>query len=231
MKQDIKICKSNKELTDALEVFSNKNYESIIVQQFLEKKYEVCSYGCLINQHPYEVDIEHMKEIGGSVQKVREWPSTGGGSTVFAQFIDNDDLNDLKNCVLVILYQQGYRGQYDIEFLVCEDKIYLNEINFRHSGNGYGLIENGVSAPYIWCLDCAGEPIPKNIKINVIAGACHMDEMSDFSHRKGNHLTLHEWIKNVRKTKAFAVFNYKDLSGTWGFYRVKLKNAIKKLIK
>jgi hypothetical protein len=177
------------------------------------------------------MDAEYIKEIGGAVRKVREWPSTGGGSLTFAQFIDNNELNNLKNRVLNILYQQGYRGQYDIEFLVCEEKIYLNEINFRHSGNGYGLIENGVSAPYIWCLDCIGDPLPKDTKINVTAGICHMDEISDFSHRKGNHLTLQDWLQDVQKTTAFAVFDVKDLSGTWGFYKAKLGNAFKRLIR
>jgi predicted ATP-grasp superfamily ATP-dependent carboligase len=53
-KKDIRICKNKTELTSALEEFLNEHYASVIVQQFLIKKYEVCAYGCLINQYPHE---------------------------------------------------------------------------------------------------------------------------------------------------------------------------------
>lgn len=182
-------------------------------------------------QNSKENNSKDIIEIGGAIRKMREWPSGGGGSLTLAQFIAYDELNEIKDRVLNILYQQGYRGQYDIEFLVCKDKIYLNEINFRHSGNGYGLIENGVSAPYIWCLDCAGMSLQDDVKTQVSAGTFHMDELSDFSHRKGNNVTWRQWLKDIRNTKAFAVFNWSDLSGTWGFYGAKLNKVLRRVFK
>lgn len=51
-KADIKICQDETELKIALALLANEGYEKLILQQFLKKEYEVCAYGCLINQHP-----------------------------------------------------------------------------------------------------------------------------------------------------------------------------------
>lgn len=170
----------------------------------------------------------YSQVIGGSIRKIREYPPLGGGSLTLAEYIDEEMVNRISDKVLSILYREGYRGQYDVEFLVCEDKVYLNEINFRHSGNGYGLIQNGVSAPYLWCLDAVGIKISSDIKKTVEAGTFHMDELSDFVHRKSNHVSLAKWIKNVCNTHAFAVFSRDDFLGALGFCFVKLKRKFGK---
>lgn len=172
---------------------------------------------------------ELVVNIGGYIKKEREWPLKGGGSLTIARFIKNPNIDKINNKVIEILYKEGYRGQYDIEYLVCEDKVYLNEINFRHSGNGYGLTENGVSAPFYWCLDCVKHPLPQDAKYEIEPGILHMDEINDFRHKKENNLSFKQWLSDVKRTKAFAVFDINDISGTWAFYKSIIKNKLKKL--
>ena len=210
-KSDIVICEKNEDLQAALERLKNAGYEQLVVQQFLQKQYEVCAYGCLIN--------DAQKQVGGMIRKVREFPPKGGGSLTFAQFIEEEQVCALRDRVLQILHDCGYRGQYDIEFLVCKDGVYLNEINFRHSGNGYALVQNGVHAPYIGCLDAAGISVSNRLKTKVKTGKYHMDEISDLMHLSDNHTTIVKWFLDCLRTSAFAKWDISDLGGTFAYYK------------
>ena len=61
-KSDIRICNSEVELKNALSEFKDKQYVDVLVQQFLLKKYEVCSYGCIIN--------DKRKSVGGGNSEI-----------------------------------------------------------------------------------------------------------------------------------------------------------------
>ena len=225
-KDDILICDTTKKLSEGLECFRRKGYESVIVQQFLIKKYEVCSYGCILSELHSALE-NHF--AGGYIKKIREYPVHGGGSLTKAQFIYEKTVDSLNLKVINILYEKGYRGQYDIEFLVCEDGVYLNEINFRHSGNGYGLIQNGVNAPYYWCLDSLGIPLPKDSVISVDIGKIQMDDISDLRHRKEFRMGMWAWINEFLKADAHSIVDTKDLSGTASFFFDILKRKLSRL--
>lgn len=220
-KSDIVICDTAQQLADALKRLEEAQYKALVVQQFLHKQYEVCNYGCLVG--------DKALWAGGSIRKVREFPPRGGGSLTYAQFIDEEAVNTLRDRILNILYELGYRGQYDIEFLVCSEGVYLNEINFRHSGNGYGLIQNGVYAPYIWVADAAGVIIPKTLRTQVKTGKYHMDELSDFYHLKHNHVSYLTWFCDCLRTSAFAKLDFSDLKGSFVYYVPVFKSVLRKL--
>ena len=222
-KSDIVICNSAVELTGALEILAKNGYQSLVIQQFLHKKYEICAYGCL-------VDTKRLC-AGGTICKTREFPPQGGGSLTYARFVDEEAVNILRDRVLAILYESGYRGQYDIEFLVCEDGVYLNEINFRHSGNGYALVQNGVFAPYIWCADALGVEIVGKLKTTVRTGKYHMDELSDLRHVKSHRITIWKWLRDCIQTSAFSKLDIRDLPGTMAYYKPYMKNMVGKVFR
>lgn len=219
-KADILICKTKEELRKGLKVFSQKGYKNVLVQQFLIKKYEVCSYGCILSERQ-SVLKQHF--AGGSVRKIRDY----GGSTTKAQFITEKCVDDLNTKVVNVLYEMGYRGQCDMEYLVCENGVYLNEINFRHSGNGYALIQNGVNAPYYWCLDALGLPLPKEAAVSVETGKTQMDDISDLRHRKEFGIGLSAWMGEFLKTDAHSIVDIKDMPGTAAFFLAIVKRKLK----
>ena len=53
---------------------------------------------------------------GGYIKKTREYPINGGGSLTKAQFICEKGIDELNSKVINKLYENGYRGQHDIEF-------------------------------------------------------------------------------------------------------------------
>ncbi len=221
-KGDIVICDTETQLVNALEKMENAKYDVLVVQQFLCKQYEVCAYGCIVN--------DKNLCAGGTIRKMREFPPRGGGSLTFARFIDVESVNAIRDRVLDLLYELGYRGQYDIEFLVCDEGVYLNEINFRHSGNGYGLVQNGVYAPYIWAADAIGIKLSTKTKISVKTGKYHMDELSDFFHLKANNVTYFTWMRDCLKTSAFSKWDISDPKAAFVYYKPTIKAIVKKLL-
>ena len=146
-KADIRVCKKRDELENAVKNLFRCGYESLIVQQYLNKKYEVCGFGYVAPEGNHE---------GYIVKKLRETPPPAQGSTLYAQFISESLIKDAVDLVLNKLIQCGYSGLYDIEMIICDDGIYLNEINFRYSGCGFGCARGSASIPYRWCLAVAG---------------------------------------------------------------------------
>lgn len=219
-KADILICKTKEELRKGLKDFNQKGYKNVLVQQFLIKKYEACSYGCILSERQSMLK-QHF--AGGSVRKIRDY----GGSTTKARFITEKCVDDLNAKVVNVLYEMGYRGQCDMEYLVCENGVYLNEINFRHSGNGYALIQNGVNAPYYWCLDALGLPLPKEATVSVEIGKTLMDDISDLRHRKEFGIGFLAWVGEFLKTDAHSIVDIKDVQGTTAFFLAIVKRKLK----
>ena len=222
-KSDIKICNSELELTESLKILCVKGYETILVQQFLRKLYEVCAFGAMFNIKPYF--------SGGITKKLNEYPPQGGGSLTFAKFINDSKIEIAVDNVRNILFKIGYRGMYDIEFLICEDEIYLNEINFRHSGNGYALINNGIFSPYFYYLSVTGQELPYNNKFNMEKESYHMDELLELQLLKSGSIGLIDFIEDVFKAKAYAKFDLYDLKGSFAYYLWIFKYMKNKLLR
>lgn len=60
------------------------------------------------------------------------------------------------------------------------EEVYLNKINFRHSGNDYGLISS--KACLYWYMDAIGLAIPGSYRICVRNGKKQMQDMGDICH-------------------------------------------------
>lgn len=221
-KGDIRICENKQELDEAVEMLSQNGYKEVVLQEFLIKQYEVCAFGCI-------ADVAPQKYIGGYIRKLREWPPHGGGSMSASQFIRTRELDEIILKVTEILYLQSYRGLYDIEFLVCDNGIYLNEINFRHSGNGFGLIDNGVCVPYYYCKVCAGSKISKDELLTPKEGQVIMEEVGDFKHRAAHNLSTLKWFQQFLRCSAYSVINMNDIPGTVAFLGERIRNLVNKL--
>ncbi|WP_028255702.1 hypothetical protein [Veillonella magna] len=221
-KSDIVICKDKILLSAALVELADKGYKHLLIQQFLIKKYEECAYGCLVEQSP--------RICGGMIKKLREYP-VKGGSTTYAGFESKDCfLRSLAYKVLEKLWEQGYRGMYDIDLLVCEDQVYLNEINFRTSGNGYGMMAAGVNFPLIYFMDVTNKRLSRALKTRVDSKVFFMDELSDIRHVKEGRISLINWGAYIMKAGAFAKWSRDDISGSLAWYKPYVKRVFEKIV-
>ena len=106
---------------------------------------------------------------------------------------------------------------YDFELFVCEDGVYLNEINFRASGNGYALYDNGIPAALIWCNSMLGLS-NKQYATSMKAGSRHINDYFEIRNAKRLHTGLFGALKNIADAKSRAVWDWNDLFGSSAFY-------------
>lgn len=217
-KSDIKVANNMKELQDAFDFFIKCNYSNVVVQEFLQKKYEVCAFGCILSNSPIY--------CGGVMKKIREYPLQGG-STTFSQFINDEVINSFLKKIIFLLHDEGYTGMYDIELLICNNGIYLNEINFRHSGNGYALIKNGVDAPYIWYSNITG--LSDKFDSHLIRpNGYFMDELNELSLYRSGNISLKTFFNDVKKSFCYAKLDKKDFFGGFYYFVNRFRRKLKK---
>lgn len=118
-----------------------------MVQEFLKKDYEAELFGAILqstDKIPYLLS-----------KHVREWPPIGG-SVSYHEFIDDAILHGKAKALLSKIRNSGYVGNIDIELFIIGDDIYLNEVNFRNSGDVYACFAPAVFYPYYSYLDMVG---------------------------------------------------------------------------
>ena len=202
-KGDIRICKNELELKNAYDNYILDSCPKILVQEFIKKDFELLAMGLICD--------DGYAGYGGIERKLRETIPGGGGSTALGQFIEDENISNIVNNVLEKLYLDGYRGLYDIEFFECGERIYLNEINFRHSGSGFALIKNGVKAPYLYYKACCNEKIdPKKLKHSKGYFFCDIGELNLLL--KYKTINILKFTKDFLKSYSHAIFDIKDIS-------------------
>lgn len=204
-KTDIRIVETREELEAALNNYLVCGYKEILCQRFLTKRYEACAYGV--------IPAGNKKPTGVVIRKIHE---NHGGSTAYAEVIRNADILYMVDKLNRILQQEGYTGLYDYEFLVCEDGIFLNEINFRQSGNGYALVNWGQPSPLFWALSVLGKDYNA---INIKEGKRHVDDVGELIRVKHRKLSVFLFFAEIIRTHNCAVLNIYDLPGTIGYYK------------
>ena len=208
-KGDIRRCDSRKELFDYINELKKKGYFRILLQEFLFKDYEMELFGTM---------MEHRKEIPYILTKhVREWKRVGG-SVCCHEFILDEELHNQARSILNKIQDYGYVGNFDIEIINVKGKIYLNEINFRNSGDIYACFHNKIFYSFYSYLDMIGER-DFTMKMDYNNKYYAMCEDRDFNWVRYGFMSFGEWFKYLRKTKDFAYFSWKDIKGTHAYYK------------
>lgn len=208
-KGDIRRCNNRKELKGYIDYLKDKGYFRILLQEFLVKDYEMELFGTM---------MANRKEIPYILTKhVREWPVVGG-SVCCHEFILDQVLHNQAKIILEKIKNCGYVGNFDIEILNVGGKIYLNEINFRNSGDVYACFHNKIHYAFYGYLDMIGEENNK-MKTEYTNKYYAMVEDRDIKWAFNKLISFREWFKYFRKTKDFAYFSWKDLPGTFAYYK------------
>lgn len=207
LKSDISYINSLTELIEKCNGLKQAGYEDVLIQEFIKKDYEVCMFGCLTKNT--------QEFFGGAIKKIRYSPVGDGASLSFAQFIkvDNKILE-----ILSVLRKLGYNGLFDVEFFVVNEELYLNEINFRNSGNGWAVVNREINFPDIWIRDCLGERIV-NKKHFINDNSYFMNETADLKNVLKGNIRLFTWVKCLIKTRSFNKFWIRDILGSLIWYR------------
>jgi len=220
-KGDIAICENETVLKNETVRMHEKGYESVLIQPYLKIDYEIDVFGCICKNEPIITLVP--------TETIRAFPNKKG-TNCFSRIIV-DELR-IKECKRIIskLQQLGFYGLYDIELLVVNGEIYLNEINFRNSGDDYMVMSQDYMYPLIWMNDYLGIS-NKGVSDHMFKATYAMTFWYDYQHVKHGEISFKEWLKDVRKTSDFALYYKGDMKPVLAYYYYCFIKKMKRILK
>lgn len=217
IKADIKKCNNKDELNQYLKViFNEKNYTRILVQEFLEFDYEiefVGSYSARTNS--YLISKTH-----------RGWPIVGGTNSFFS-IVDDKNINLMVERILAVFKEIKFNGLFDIEMFNINGDIYLNEINWRNTGNSFFSLGTDVHYAVVWYYAMIHKENTSLKRYCIDVNQFAMNEATDLRHCVFGKYSFLKWNADRAKTNSFALWYSKDLKPTFIRYVQLLKKLVK----
>ena len=213
-KRDIVVCKNDDELKNAISTLKSKQYKRILLQEFIAYDYEIDAFGCICRKTPF-FNIVPTKTI-------RAYPPKKGTNS-FSEIITDEHIVDKCKQIVFALQEIDFYGLYDIELFVRDDEIWLNEINFRNSGDVYMAINQGFYYPLVWVNDALGYVNDSKL-IHPSKKTFAMTELADIRNIFNGQVSLINWVKDFRKVNDFALIFRGDMKPFFYKLFVGLKN-------
>ena len=187
-KKDVRICYSKEELEKAYKTIES---EELLVEEFIEKKNELCLDGFCIN-HGKDVCIPFQTTY------LRVAPGKYGNYMELMAF----DNKVVKEQVISILRKVGFNGIFSVEYLIDkDDSLYFLEVNFRNSTWSYAFTYGGVNMLYEWAKATLSGTLNSNTMRPRKTPFTAMVEPVDFKDfvLHGN-VSVSQWLSDLKKT-------------------------------
>lgn len=156
-KTEMSVCSSKDELEGKLiEMKDAYENRTILVQEFLNIDYEIASAGVCLDEHIV---------LPGLIKKTSKGKHVTG-VTLTGQLCSND-LIDKKvyTQAIELLRKFHYTGMFGMEFAVCGDKVYFNEVNLRSAGEAFAYLCCGVNLAEIYVKGLLNETIEQEEEV------------------------------------------------------------------
>lgn len=217
-KSDVFICRNESELRDS---YSHIQSETLLVEEFIEKKNELCIDGISINGGEY-IYMPYKANY------IRFTNKAYGNYMTMSPFDDKK----LSDQIQKLIKKTGFSGIFSIEFLITQDdELVFLEVNFRHSTWAYASKIGGANLVTIWakstihgCLCLDGVSTTKTpFKA--------MAELPDFSNHviKGS-TSLKQWIKDFRDCECTFFYNKEDKKPFFAIVMKEIMRYSKKIV-
>lgn len=205
-KHDISICYDDIELAKKLDELTKKGYKRILKQPYLrtreeyvvlgalDKKYNFCSYSILHN--------------------LRQYPKSFGVGC-FSEYVNEEKDEKIFHYTQQLLQKImdfGYSGSIDIELFKDEnDRIYVNEINWRVSGRNFIALDTKVFSTLWWAMLQCGEELDfSRLKLINNSNGYTMKEFEDIKNVIFKQIRFRDWRKDYKKSTGFSVKSKQD---------------------
>lgn len=217
-KSDIRKCDTETQTVAYLQELRKKGYHRFLVQEYLNYDTEYLMVGSISEQNQCWVNSK----------KIRVWPVVGGSSSCL-QVTSENNVQEFFDEVRNAFGQVGYDGIFDVDALRVGEKIYLNEINWRNSGTIYSVFGSKVYYPVNWYYWKTENQSPENFIRTCLDDTVYtMDESLDLRHVACGNITLKQWLRDKKKSKAFALWYTPDMRPAIAQYLHLLKELIKR---
>lgn len=217
-KSDIRKCDTETQTVAYLQELREKGYHRFLVQEYLNYDTEYLMVGSISGQNQCWVNSK----------KIRVWPVVGGSSSCL-QVTNQKNVSDFFESVRYAFQQITYDGFYDVDVLQVNGKLYLNEVNWRNSGTIYSVLGSKVYYPVNWYYWKTKNQSPENFIQSCLDETVYtIDESLDLRHVACGNITLKQWLRDKKKSKAFALWYTLDMRPAIAQYLHLLKELIKR---
>lgn len=208
------ICENEKELQNA---YNSIKAPTILVQEFIRKKNELCIDGISINGGeqvfmPY--GCNYYRFVDGAF----------GEYMYFRPFNDKE----LAKKIISVIRGAKFTGIFCVEFMIGpDDNLYFLEVNFRNSGWSYAFTYGGFNLPFRWAVST----LDNDLYLSDFTPKEHFDAMSEFADfavfvKNKKLVPFRQWFKQFRKSVCYT-FNKKDNKPFYCFLLHKVWNRLK----
>lgn len=195
-KNDIVICNEKEQLSS----YFVQNADKIFIEEYIDKKEEFQFIGASIN-YGEKVIIPGMSNI------IRSVSNTNTGFLQYHRI--TEEYIETYNKTVSLIKSCKYTGLFSVEFIRSKNNIdYFLEINFRNDGNAYCVTASGVNLPMLYIKACSG--IDYKDEILNVKNITVMPEFQDFKLVVQRKLNLFTWVRDIKKTDSFLVYNKED---------------------
>lgn len=197
-KLDIRCCEDKETVQKYRDELKRKGYKRFLLQEYIPFKRELEFVGST-----GKVDSFIISE------NVREWPKMGGTNCFFV-VNSNEKIKTVCLKILETMKQIGYSGCFDVELFDYNGKIYVNEFNWRNTGNSFFALGTNIHYAVIWYLSQIDEDTSHFVYQTVDTKQYAMNESTDIRNIIRHHVKFIHWLRDWRKTKSFALWFSKD---------------------
>lgn len=197
-KLDIRKCASRDEALCYMKVLRQKGYRRFLVQEYIDFDRELEFVGSTGKEDAYLIS-----------ENLREWPVIGGTNSFFG-VVKEKYVKDGCKEILAAMKAVGYSGCFDVEFFDVKGEIYVNEFNWRNTGNSFFQLGTGVPYALIWYLSQCGQDTSKLRHTTDDTNQYAMNEATDLRHVVYGSLSLWEWLRDCHRTQSFALWFIRD---------------------
>ena len=192
-KTDIRVCRCEDELKNNLN--SLKYTKQVILQQYIERDYEISILGC-------------GTKSGGVIIPCVENKLTLYPKNVGLECLANmQPLKDITiiDCIKTMVQNIGYVGTFSVEMMHCklDGKFYFTEINLRNDGANAFVYKYGVNLPLNHIEDLTGKPLTQ---FNDFHPGFYIWDMHHFLSLVHREIGIIQWIKELRVSKGFLTY-------------------------
>lgn len=197
-KQDIRVCNNRTTLEKNLRTL--KFTKQIILQQYVDRDYEISILGCaLSNGHVIIPAIE---------DKLTLYPKYVGLECLARVDLLEDE--EIIQCIKNLIKITKYVGVFSVEMMHCktDNKFYFTEINLRNDGANSFVYKFGVNLPLNHIEDLTGKQITS---FNDYAPGYYIWDMHHLQSFIHHDISFSQWIKEICISKGFLTFFRDDI--------------------
>lgn len=201
-KNTFRICHSVDELM--VSIGEIKGYcKRVILQEYIKPDFECLLYG---------VSTKEEICIPGVLHKLHSCSHTNNLGMMSFAYLSSAIPIQVGNTKAIETFIRSidYHGIFSVEFMITKDKAYFLEINMRNDGTSYITTQAGVNIPAIWSAIAYGINSNKFSRVFKREITYGMNEINYIKYTL-KRVGIIQTFKDVFKTKAFSLWNPKDI--------------------